>query len=61
VLAAAGLILMDGSQRPVYYNPEAIRVLTYPERIETFESVADLPTEIQSCLLRGVSKPQAAF
>jgi DNA-binding CsgD family transcriptional regulator len=59
-LASAGLILMDSSQRPVYYNPEAIRILTYPESIKKVKKVADFPTEIQSWLLRQRSSNGAA-
>ena len=54
--ARTGLILLDASRKPLYYNPEAIAVLSYPrlpKRIDSRPSL--LPEEIESWLLHGKS------
>jgi DNA-binding CsgD family transcriptional regulator len=46
-----GLVLLDRTGRPVYFNPDAISVLTYPRRSEPNKSLLNaLPTEIQRTL-----------
>lgn len=53
VPVAAGLILVDDSKKPVYYNSEAIRVLAYPEHVKKLNKLGNpLPDEIQSLLRR---------
>jgi DNA-binding CsgD family transcriptional regulator len=53
----AGLLLVDGTGQPVYYDHEAIAVLTYPQRVKNVREIKDLLLrEIQALLLRlGVS------
>lgn len=56
--AAAGLILLDASLRPVYHNPEAVAVLGYPRRFRDVDQLAGrLPDDIASWLLRRESSP----
>ena len=51
VPSGAGLILLDCSQRPLYYSSEAIRLLSYPENLNSPERAIDfLPKEIRSRL-----------
>jgi len=51
VSSGAGLILLDCSQKPLYYSPEAIQALTYPENPQRPERVVTfLPKEIRSWL-----------
>jgi DNA-binding CsgD family transcriptional regulator len=61
VTPSTGLILVDGSGKPIYYNCEAMQVLTYPRQERRLENVASLlPRGIQSVLLRahrGESSP----
>jgi len=53
VPAAPGLILLDDSKKPLYYNSEAIRVLAYPEHFKNLDKITNcLPIEIQSLLYR---------
>ena len=48
----AGLILVDGTGRPVYYDPEAITVLTYPRQAKSLARIEDLLLrEVQALLL----------
>jgi DNA-binding NarL/FixJ family response regulator len=50
-LPSAGLILVDDSSRPVYYNSEAVRVFAYPARVKNLNKLTNfLPNEIQSLL-----------
>ncbi len=52
----AGLILVDRSQKPVYYNAEAIRVLTYPDQLKKLDGSPDLLSkEIRRLLRRSLS------
>jgi DNA-binding NarL/FixJ family response regulator len=54
--ARTGLILLDWSRKPLYYNPEAIAVLSYPRVPQGIDSLATLlPEGIDSWLLRGES------
>ena len=47
----AGLILLDCLKRPLYYSPEAIRILSYPRYPTTPDRLIDfLPKEIRSWL-----------
>jgi DNA-binding CsgD family transcriptional regulator len=56
VPSVAGLILVDGSGEPLYYNPEAIAVLRYPRQLKKFDKAANLlPQPIQSWLFRQAS------
>ena len=53
VPSAAGLVVLDGLRKPVYYNPEAIAVLSYPQRFKNLDKIANcLPKEVHSWLLR---------
>jgi DNA-binding CsgD family transcriptional regulator len=53
VPSQAGLVLVDCSQKPVYYNAEAVRILTYPKRLDKLGSLrGSLPKEIQILLWR---------
>ena len=48
----AGLILVDGTGRPVYNDPEAIAVLTYPRQAKSLARIEDvLLREVQALLL----------
>jgi len=48
----AGLILVDGSGRPVHYDPESIAVLTYPQHTKSSARIEDLlQREVQALLL----------
>ncbi len=48
----AGLILVDGTGRPVYYDPEAIAILTYPRHAKSLARIEDLLLrEVQALLL----------
>src|SRR5712691_9004203 len=53
----AGLILVDGTGRPVYHDPEAITILTYPRHAKSLARIEDLLLhEVQALLLGlGVS------
>jgi DNA-binding CsgD family transcriptional regulator len=50
----AGLILVDGTGRPVHYDPEAIAVLTYPQHIKSSARIEDLLQREVQALLRGL-------
>jgi DNA-binding CsgD family transcriptional regulator len=53
VPSAAGLILLDDSRKPVYFNPEAIKVLAYSEHLKNLDKLTNsLPNEIKSLLCR---------
>jgi DNA-binding CsgD family transcriptional regulator len=48
----AALILVDCTQKPLYYSSEAIKVLSYPQHLKNPASVMNLlPLEIHSWLL----------
>lgn len=49
---AAGFLLMDSSLRPAWYNAEAIRILSYPDKLakQTYPNVL-LTARIQSSLV----------
>lgn len=52
----AGLVLLDRAGKPMYFNSDAIAVLTYPRRSEASASLANiLPQEIQRTLAGGNS------
>ena len=51
----AGLILVDGTGRPVHYDPEAIAVLTYPRQAKNFAGIDDLLLREVQALMLGVS------
>jgi DNA-binding CsgD family transcriptional regulator len=53
VPSAAGLILVDGSRIPIYYNAEAIEILSYPEQLKNQDAFRSLlPYEIRELLHR---------
>ncbi len=53
VPSVAGVILIDGSSKPVYFNPEAIKVLGYPEHLKNLDELTNsCPNEIKSLLRR---------
>ncbi len=46
-----GIILIDGAGRPIYYNCEAIAIMTYPRQGKHPDTLGDfLPHEIRSLL-----------
>jgi DNA-binding CsgD family transcriptional regulator len=52
ISSPAGLILLDQRHQPVYYNAEALRILTYPGQLTSANGTGHLlPTEIRSLLL----------
>ena len=51
----AGLILVDGTGRPVHYDPEAIAVLTYPRQPKNSARIDDLLLREVQALVLGVS------
>lgn len=54
--AATGLLLLDASLRPVYYNSEAAAILSYPQRDGDIGPLAGrLPDAIAAWLLRRES------
>jgi DNA-binding NarL/FixJ family response regulator len=58
--ATTGLILVDVTGRPVYFNREAITILTYAVRSGSWEHVSDLlPREIRSLLPRPLASDGA--
>lgn len=48
----AGLVLADGTGLPVYYNREAIAVLTYPQPVKNLAGSDLFQREVQTLLLR---------
>jgi DNA-binding CsgD family transcriptional regulator len=49
-----GVILVDGTGKPVYYNKEAVAVLAYPKRGRSRASLSEsLPSEIRLLLPRA--------
>jgi DNA-binding CsgD family transcriptional regulator len=58
--ATTGLILVDVTGRPIYFNREAIAVLTYPGRSGNWEPVSDfLPRQIRALLPRPLTSEGA--
>jgi len=55
----AGLILVDGAGRPVYYDPEAIAVLTYPRPAKSLARIEDRPLREVQVLLLGLGVSHA--
>lgn len=52
--SAAGLILLDGAQKPIYFNSEAVRVLTFPRSTERVKNLRKLlSAEIRAILLHA--------
>lgn len=51
--ATTGVVLVNGEGTPVYFNWEAIAVLTYPKRARDYEKIVDvLAPEIRALLRR---------
>lgn len=49
-----GFVLFDAAKRPIYFNPEALRVLAYPHRVKNAGGLAAiLPLQIRSLLDDG--------
>jgi DNA-binding CsgD family transcriptional regulator len=45
-----GIILVDGTGRPIYYNCEALAIMTYPKRVKNVDSLGFLAREVRSLL-----------
>jgi len=46
-----GVILVDGTGRPMYYNCEALAIVTYPKKAANLDGLGDLlPREIRTLL-----------
>lgn len=54
VTSTAGLVLLDTRRRIVYQNPEALRILTFPEPVNT-NFVVSLPCVLRSLIDQGRS------
>lgn len=56
----AALILLDKSNKPIYYSAEALAIINFPQRCKgAFETPQQLPNEVE--LLLGRSETIAAF
>ena len=49
----AGLILFDGRKKPIYFNSEALQILTYPLHIRKVKHFETLLPEILRSILRN--------
>jgi DNA-binding CsgD family transcriptional regulator len=47
----AGLILFDGKKKPVYFNSEAVQILTYPLHLQSVKSLEKFLPEILRVIL----------
>src|SRR4051812_37232940 len=53
-----GIMLVDDTGRPIYYNCEAMAILFYPKRGEHLDTLSDpLPGEIRSLLRVSIGAP----
>jgi DNA-binding CsgD family transcriptional regulator len=60
--SAAGLLLLDSSLRPVWFNGEAVQILGYPDNVESLTNSEFLLTEtIRSRLITQPSVCESVF
>src|SRR5258708_29117646 len=60
--SAAGLLLLDSSLRPVWFNGEAVQILGYPDNVESLTNSEFLLTEtIRSRLIAQPSFCESVF
>src|SRR2546429_9078714 len=58
---ASGLLLMDSSLRPAWCNAEAIRILSYPDKLANLTPDVLLTARIQSSLVSRQARGESPF